>query len=336
MRLNTQSNDAVIVGAGPAGTLTAWQLSMAGWRVTLIDELKSRVDRLEMITPRCHGTIQAVGLDSLLSCPQTARRCLGIRRRWNSAHWQIDDFINHPGGQGFVISRVQFDRQMLALALSGGVSLLAGRVMKASQRNQQIDLMIRDHSGETRQLSTGMAIDASGRSAVVARRLGSRKVVFDRYTATRTAIGSADRSHGSWFNVWADNGKWGWHVVSPAGQTEFWTMGPPDVEPIDTDRRVDCSPALLDTPIGSGWCAIGDAAASFDPLCSQGLFHALGSAHWISSQLIEFGEINDSARTLYTEMTRATFLQSESGRQQMLRSGPLFRRGEQNTFTPRP
>ena len=33
--------------------------------------------------------------------------------------------------------------------------------------------------------------------------------------------------------------------------------------------------AMLDRPVGSSWLAVGDAALSFDPLSSQGLFNAI-------------------------------------------------------------
>lgn len=47
----------------------------------------------------------------------------------------------------------------------------------------------------------------------------------------------------------------------------------------------------LEQGSGEGWFAIGDAAFSFDPLCSQGIFNAMATAMQLADLLIEL-ELN--------------------------------------------
>ena len=37
---------------------------------------------------------------------------------------------------------------------------------------------------------------------------------------------------------------------------------------------------------GPGWLAVGEAAAAFDPICGQGVVHALESAFWAFDALV--------------------------------------------------
>jgi flavin-dependent dehydrogenase len=63
-----------------------------------------------------------------------------------------------------------------------------------------------------------------------------------------------------------------WHEALGA-TTHIRQLWPAPLPP--PARAVDASGAATEPPAGPGWLAIGDASLSFDPLSSQGLFHAL-------------------------------------------------------------
>ena len=62
-------------------------------------------------------------------------------------------------------------------------------------------------------------------------------------------------------------------------------------------RVVAADSSCLEVVEGDGWCAVGDAAAAYDPLSSQGITTALASGAW-AGQAIAGGTtvIDSSAR----------------------------------------
>ena len=143
-------------------------------------------------------------------------------------------------------------------------------------------------------------IDATGRRAAHARRHGARHVAGDRLTAVvavhRDVGGDATTT------VEAAVDGWWYTCPIPAGRrvVAFLTDGDlldPALRSADgfdaqARRTAHVSPLLapglpieplvvaagtahLDPPVGPGWLAAGDAAASFDPLSSQGILTAV-------------------------------------------------------------
>ncbi len=76
----------------------------------------------------------------------------------------------------------------------------------------------------------------------------------------------------------------------------------------------DASSALLSQAAGDGWIAIGDAAASFDPVTSQGLMNALSTALVAAGAILSPGGLDGAARSVYSNAVAATFRYSEAGR----------------------
>ena len=56
---------------------------------------------------------------------------------------------------------------------------------------------------------------------------------------------------------------------------------------------VDASTSFLNQYYGAGWLAVGDAAQSFDPLSSQGIYHALYSGK-IAAEAILSNDLTDA------------------------------------------
>jgi len=62
-----------------------------------------------------------------------------------------------------------------------------------------------------------------------------------------------------------------------------------DQSTIKLHGTVAANSTLLEQVSGSRWAAIGDAAISFDPLSSQGMFNAMASAMQLKELIGEFG-----------------------------------------------
>jgi flavin-dependent dehydrogenase len=65
---------------------------------------------------------------------------------------------------------------------------------------------------------------------------------------------------------------------------------------------------------GDGWVAVGDAAASFDPVTSQGLVSALSTALVAAGAILSPQGFDEVARRIYSDAIATTFHHSEVGR----------------------
>jgi flavin-dependent dehydrogenase len=183
----------LVAGAGPAGAIAARLLARHGRQVTLVDPGSCATDRLEVLPPSGCLLLQALDLVDILHDPQVVRPCLGIRRRWGAMAPEFDDFLRRPGSAGYVVDRAQFDVRLRAAASEAGVRIMRGRVVAAQCEGERIQASIRTCAGDL-VLAAGVAVDATGRPAVLARRLGARRRVMERLVAVRSENSHANNA----------------------------------------------------------------------------------------------------------------------------------------------
>jgi flavin-dependent dehydrogenase len=209
-------------------------------------------------------------------------RSLGNRAAWGSAELQRTDFMFNPFGTGWHLDRVAFDARLLAAAGT------AGALVRSSL----------DGDAHT----APVVIDASGRRAEHARQRGARRVATDRLLAVVTTYARAEDDTDSTTTVEAVEAGWWYTCPIPrqrrvvAFLTDADLLRPEVRTSAGFDghahRTMHIAPLLgraappvplvvaagtahLDPPCGDGWLAAGDAAASFDPLSSQGILTAV-------------------------------------------------------------
>lgn len=313
--MQDSASDILVAGAGPAGASIARLLACKGRRVVLVDPLTKPTDRLEVMAPAARAVVEAVGIAHLLHDRSLAHPCPGIRRRWGTAATEIDDFLRRPGGPGYVIDRMRFDDALRAMAMQAGVEGIVGRVVAA--RREGADTVVDVESGARRMsLPAGLVIDATGRPSAVARRMGARRLLSGRLVAERRsvdAIHAVDR-RAAWLEVDGAQNEWWYQVSGPAGRLERWAVHRRDKHAGRVHADADASSALLSHAAGDGWIAIGDAAASFDPVTSQGLVNALSTALVAAGAILSPGGLDEEARRIYSDAVAATFHHSEAGR----------------------
>lgn len=307
--------DVAVVGAGPAGATAARLLAGSGRSVVLIDPGRRMVDRLEILSPSAADVVDGLQLDRLLSEPAVARLCAGIRRRWTSRHLEQEDFARQHGRCGFVVDRAVFDRRLLALAVAAGAIGMRGRLVDVGSGRQGFELLV-DTGAAAEALSASLLIDASGRPAAAARRLGGRRVLSELLTARRDMLDRPDlpSQDAVWLNVGGHDGSWNYSVLGPDGRREGWSVHRGDQRRQVRGHAVNASAAVLTQPAGNGWIAIGDAALAFDPIASQGLFTALSSAMICAGAIASEGSVTRSVASTYSACVMATFEYSERGR----------------------
>lgn len=322
-----QQLDAIILGAGPAGSTAATLLADAGLNVVVIEK-----DHF----PRFH-----IG-ESLL--PATVR----IFERL-AVHDQIRDrFILKPGGKwlygekevpgdfaisdskatfkenpySYLVERADFDHILIKRSEEAGADVRFGCEMKEllKEGSRVVGIRYQDESGKSTDLYARQVIDATGLRAAIPSKLRIRKLtephrigIYAQYAAKPTR----DDIKAGWFLGQMFYDGWTWLLALP---NERFSVG--TVMTVDRFKKSKASPTqilerlveengllskgMAGTPerisdvmvtgnmgnsserlAGDGWVAIGDAAYFIDPCYSSGVHLAMKSAELVADTILE-------------------------------------------------
>lgn len=298
--------DVYVIGAGPAGTTAALNLA-PNRRVALADlHAEPCLHIGESLLPAARRLLTDMGLWERFLAERHAR-WYHNRAVWGGADVNETDFLRDPDGHGWHLDRARFESWLRHVAVERGAILLApARLVALDRYNDGWRICLQTPSGQ-REAVSRFLIDAGGRAVPAASRLGAHRRVDDRLVCRY--IYGIDRapecSAGFTFVEAAEEG-W-WYTAPLAGGRRvlaFHTDADLPAAHAISDRKVllerareqpNLAAVLSDsgfipgtgfgitaahsailTPVaGSGWCATGDAALSFDPLSSQGLLNAL-------------------------------------------------------------
>lgn len=220
------------------------------------------------------AAFEAAGLVCLLDRTEIASPCLGILRPGHPGQ-KREEFLHQPCGRGYTIDRVKFDLALRDLAMLDGVEFVQGRVRSVRPVPEGFSLCVTSAVGTNRVFALNV-VDATGRPAVIARRLGGKRLYFSRLTARRLP---ATNSVGPWLQYSSCSSNWSYSLSGPSARNETWEVSASRQKTGEAAIAVtDASTSVLQPSAQAGWIAIGDAAAAFDPIYSQGLSHAIGTA----------------------------------------------------------
>jgi flavin-dependent dehydrogenase len=231
----------------------------------------------------------------------------GGRSVWGGSEPAERDSLRDLDGPGWHLDRSRFDDWLRAVAVQRGAALLTPAHQAAITRagdSWGFDLIM---DGRTTQVRTRLLVDATGRSAAVARGFGSRRTSLDRLVCGW--LHGTDRTgrQAGLTHIEAEPDGW-WYTAPLPGNRRvvaFHTdadlpsatvaASGPDAMLHRVSSRAFFASVLADSgfspngeggfcaahgsvlapPVGDSWLAVGDAALGFDPLSSQGLFNAL-------------------------------------------------------------
>jgi len=292
--------EVLICGAGPAGCATALALRQAGVEhVGLVDWPLERPWTVgESATPDVGPMLARLGLPDAMRGHASYQGNLSL---WGDQR-QIDDFLHRGHGSGWHLDREVFDTMLREAAVARGVRLI---------RPARIDHLAWDVPAWTVQLNDGsewrprVLVDATGRSAALATRLGATRQRVDALVALGAIVPQPAASGLAGLSL-LEPCAFGWWYAAPlpgaravvhlmtdrelARQGELreghrfrqaWCETrelarrlPP---PAGTPRVASFAAhsACLDRATGPGWLAVGDALMAFDPLTSSGISGAL-------------------------------------------------------------
>lgn len=302
------TTDIVIIGGGIAGCIAAISL-VEDFNVVLIDKLVEPKERIgESLAPAASRILRELDLLDAFESQfgSTFQQNMGMQSYWGSDQVHLVDHLRNPDGFVKSLNRKAFESFLRKSAEKRGVHCLWDTKLLGSARENKWKVEVKQGEDSARTISAAFVIDASGRQAHFARNLGIKRQVEDKLIAcwmtipntrenTMSTISSSE--NGWWYSAVVPNNK---RVI--AFHTDADLVAKHELKSTEsllkiadenkqikdllTDQRdaiifhgtVAANSTKLEQVVGDHWAALGDAAVSFDPLSSQGMFNAMASA----------------------------------------------------------
>ncbi|MEQ8764431.1 MAG: NAD(P)/FAD-dependent oxidoreductase [Planctomycetota bacterium] len=162
--------DAIVIGAGPAGTSAAAVLAEKGRSVLILEREKFPRYRVgESLIPFCYFAIERLGLidelnEAAFANPKLSVQFVATDGRLSKPFYFVDH-NDHPSSRTWQVVRSDFDQLLLGNALAKGAEIRQETAARQLiwQGDSVIGLEVSDASGGTYEVYSPITIDASGR-----------------------------------------------------------------------------------------------------------------------------------------------------------------------------
>ena len=302
--------DVLVIGAGPAGALTARELAANGVRVALIEASRYDHHRVgEILAAYACRRLQSLGLGSLVEAG-AARPCEGVLSAWGSDELLASVALKSPFGAGAIVDRSRFDAALAAAAEDAGATRRwPARAVGIAKDAAGFRCTIVRPGGARESLTIDWLVDATGRRISAAIALGGARVVCDRLTGLCRRLSPAEGGADAWRNVGlieaVDDGYW-YTAPLPEGRIVAVFLSDADADNtrfraealwgsalgksrhtasrVESCRaatkvfRCDARSQYAVAPSCSRLLIVGDASVAFDPLSADGVARAIDSA----------------------------------------------------------
>ena len=323
----TQRYDCVVIGGGPAGATAATVLAQHGRRVAVVErERFPRYHIGESLMPYTWFTFERLGvLDwfEQAACPRKFSVQFVSTSGKVSQPFYFFETIKHPCATTWQVRRSDFDRMLLDNARARGVEVFQGAaVREVLMDGDRVAGVRADLAGNgSGTFHADAVIDASGRDAFLASRLGMKRRDPDLnkisiFTYYRGALRDPGLDAGATTVAYIPDKGWFWYIPLPddivsvgvVAEKDYLYRGTRDPEEIFAREAAECiwiekhlRPGTRIEPVrvtgefsyraeeigGNGFCLAGDAFSFLDPVFSTGLFMALKSGEMAADAVHE-------------------------------------------------
>ncbi|MCQ4212400.1 NAD(P)/FAD-dependent oxidoreductase [Streptomyces longispororuber] len=247
-----ETADVVVIGAGPAGAVSAYMLAKQGHSVLLLEkEPNPRFHIGESLLPYMMGLFERIGLRDVVAAQGYVPKFGGefidpTEKKFFEGVFRAD-FTKQGEGRhdnAFQVQRQRFDRMLAEQAQAAGARLLLGANVGELLMDGDRMVGVRyEHDGEQHEVHASYVIDASGRSGRIAHRFGLRKTLEKlRMVAVYRHYTGLDESHNPGvegdIQVGAHDDGWVWAIPLSKDSISVGTVMPRDVLRGSTPERL--------------------------------------------------------------------------------------------------
>ena len=282
--------DIVVLGGGPAGSVTGLCLARMGWKVGIFEATAfDRQRHGETLPPEINPVLRRLGFWEVFLA-QTPLESPGIVSTWGSGRPVESDFIRNAFGCGWHIDRNRFDQMVAEQAVAAGAELF----LKCNPT-----WMRGDGKWEAEGIDADFVVDAAGRHGAPVSRAASR-IREDELVVIAIRISNGDRKSKDQ-RTWIETAPTGWWYSTPlpdgsalamffTGAEIYRTLGISIGDELRSapmararlEGRGGAATSVIYVPtgrrrelFGDSWLLVGDSASSYDPLSGRGIFKAL-------------------------------------------------------------
>ena len=303
----------IVVGAGPAGSSTAWHLARRGIDVLVLDRARFPRDKpcAEYLSPEASRLLDTMG--ALDACEGAgAAQLTGMTVRAPNGAVLRGDFAAAHGFRGFrdrglALRRTVLDGILLERATTAGASVAEEERVTGLVRNARgavVGVEVLDARGQAAERGADIVVGADGLRSVVARRLGlararrrPRRIAMLAHYRGVAEMGSYGEMHveRDGYVGLADvgGGLTNVAVVAPAARVkraaqaptaffDAWLAAHPHLgarltgaERVDAVRATGPFAHHARRAWARGAALVGDAADFYDPFTGEGIYAAL-------------------------------------------------------------
>lgn len=333
--------DVIVIGGGPAGSTTAALVAEYGHRVLLLEREKfPRFQIGESLMPGTYWSFKRLGVLDKLKKSEFVRKYSvqffsGSGK--GSAPFYFHKHDPHESSITWQVLRSEFDQMMLDNAREKGAEVKQGAsVLQVHFKGDRATgVQVKYRNGRIKDLSASAIVDATGRSALISRKLKTKTVeprlkkasIFTHFKGAFRDKG-IDEGATLILNT-TDKDSWFWYIPLPNDIVSVGVVGDLDYllqnrkktpQKVFEEELGKCQPMqerlkkaeqLFPMKVtqdfsyrsselaGNGWVLVGDAFGFLDPVYSSGVFLALKSGEMAADAIHEAIENNDfSAKQL--------------------------------------
>jgi flavin-dependent dehydrogenase len=313
--------DVIIIGAGVAGCATAIALKNqnSDLKIGIIErEIYSnkKISIGETLPPHASQQLQELGIwDGFVS--KNFISSYGTSSAWGASELYTNEFLYSPFGYGWSLDRMVFDDFIVKEAEKRGILFfyktsciepsLIGNKWSLKCNSESIELTIH----------TKFVVDASGKKASFSSKLGIKKNTQDQLIGIYKHYTIKSDTFKIGTCIEADANGWWYSTTLPNNKLVICYMTDNDIaskmqllkknaldyllsKTIHTSKRltgtekstkpttVAAHSHYLSSVIGDAWLAVGDAASSYDPISSLGIFKSLLMSRYASYAILNY------------------------------------------------
>ncbi len=334
--------DVIILGGGPAGMATALSLLQHNPALTVVVVERSGYDQPrigETLPANARPLLEQLGIWSTFAQADHLP-AYGTSAAWGSSALRANESFFRWQGHGWHLERCAFDAMLARSAVQRGATLVTRTQVLNSQRqpDHSWQLTVRAQEGAPWQLKARFVVDATGRLAWFARQQGAKRIVHDQLTAVAVLFEVDVDGVDTYALVETCPSGWWYSALLPAGRLMVMWMSDADLvrqqrlktpagwlaqarqtshtwnrlrqaQPLGRPCAYPAHTQRLKPVTGDAWLAVGDAASTFDPLSSHGIYKALRSGIFASYAILDWFNGQSAGLERYADLQAREFQQ---------------------------